>query len=140
MIKLLYNNYINPNLVSSIMLANNYDEDQIKNLVINILDSLQFENGEKISSKSSNIIIKDREIGFYINLLPEQIDEGKSVKFFLEQKLLKIPNIKKVSIILTNQAELIKGQNNFKSNQKIKHNIPGVKNIILVILFIFNLF
>lgn len=113
------------------MLANNYTKDQLKNLIINILDSIEFKNGSKLSSKASNIVIKEQEIGFYINLLPEQIEEGKNIKFFIEQKLLKIPGIKKISIILTNESNIIESKNS-GIKEKIKHNIAGVKNIILI--------
>ncbi|RYE06126.1 MAG: sodium:proton antiporter [Rickettsiaceae bacterium] len=102
----------------------------LNNQVIDAVSMINFQDGSKLIDFISNIIVKEQDIGFSIDITKHGIDEGKRVKVIAEKIIQNIGNIGKINIILTRDNPY--NHNKSTEQKKIKHNIDGVKKIILV--------
>ncbi|WP_341757769.1 MULTISPECIES: Mrp/NBP35 family ATP-binding protein [unclassified Candidatus Tisiphia] len=96
--------------------------------ILNKISDITFSDNTKLVSIISNIIIKDKNIGFAIDILGKDSKEIDEIKIKAINKLNEIPNIGKITIVLTSS----KGVAKKSTNPKVKHFIDGVKKIILV--------
>jgi ATP-binding protein involved in chromosome partitioning len=96
--------------------------------IITSIADIVFKDKMKLINIISNIIIKDNNIGFSIDVHDRDLAEVEKIKNIAITQLTKIANIGKITIILTSSKET----NKKPINSKIKHFIEGVKKIILV--------
>lgn len=100
------------------------NQQQIINAIIDII----FKDGTKLVDIISNIVIKDFNIGFSIDVFGKDLEEAEEIKIRAMQQLNTIPDIKKITIILTSSKDGIKKL----GGTKVKYPIEGVKKIILI--------
>jgi len=100
------------------------NQQQIINAIIDII----FKDGTKLVDIISNIVIKDFNIGFSIDIFGKDLYEAEEIKIRAMQQLNTIPDIKKITIILTSSKDVIKKP----GGAKVKYPIEGVKKIILI--------
>lgn len=113
------------------------DKDQI----LNLLQEVEFKGKDLVKSGIiGSIIVKDGEVGFLVNI-GDDITRGEAeeLKSICESKLLAEPNIKKVTIVITNSKEKeseIKQEEKHSRKQVPKPPTPkkieGIKNIIAI--------
>ncbi len=103
---------------------NNINEQEILNKIADIT----FIDQTKLINIISNIIIKGVDIGFAIDILEKNLQEVENIRNRAINKLNEIPNIGKITIVLTNSKEGVKKV----LTPKVKHLIEGVKKVILI--------
>ncbi len=105
-----------------------------KEIIKKIIENVFFSNEQSAYSRASDIIIKNNNIGFSLDINGISKEEAENTRAIIIQKLENTQKFKNITIILTsnNQNEdQVKNQNKTKtSSQKIK--IDGVKKIILI--------
>ncbi len=91
-----------------------------------ILNDLQFSDGSSLASKSSELVVKNSNIGFSVDITGLQPEEAERVRSNAKYKLESLEGVDKVSIVLTsNRAATTK-------DEKPKLHIDGVSKVILV--------
>lgn len=103
----------------------NLDKNQIKNILSNIF----FEDGSSVQNRASEMVIKNYNLGFSIDITDLPINHAEKVKNIALEKLKTIENIDKINIVLTSARQAKKLQ---QDSQKSKLHIENVKNVILV--------
>lgn len=99
-----------------------------KQEVLNRISNITFKDKTKLTDSISNIVIKNRNIGFSIDVFNKNLKEAEEIRNEAINKLNEIPGVAKVTIVLTNNKNLDKKSANIKS----KYLIDGVKKVILV--------
>ncbi|MCC8417772.1 MAG: Mrp/NBP35 family ATP-binding protein [Rickettsia endosymbiont of Bryobia graminum] len=99
-----------------------------KQEILNNIADITFKDQTKLVDVISDIIIKDRDIGFAIDISGKNLQEVEEIRNKAINKLNKISNITKVTIVLTNS----KNPDKKPTNIKPKHLINGVKKVVLV--------
>ncbi len=102
----------------------NINQQQILNKISNIT----FSDNTMLITTISNITIKDKNIGFVIDIFGKNRKEVDEIKSKAINKLNEIPNIGRITIALTNSKSVARKL----ANPKIKHFVDGVKKIILI--------
>jgi ATP-binding protein involved in chromosome partitioning len=92
-------------------------------LILSKISNISYNNGQKLASTISDIVIKDRNIGFSIDITNNSISEAEIIRAAAIEQLRTIDNVGKITIVLTG---------NKKNQSKSKHYIDGVKKVILV--------
>lgn len=95
--------------------------------VLLALADIAFEDGTKLTSLVSNIIIKGTDIGFAVNIGGQNPEEAEKVRLTAINTLTTLPNIGKISIVLTKEVNSKEGNKAGK-----KYLIDNVKKVILV--------
>ncbi|MDN3030155.1 MAG: Mrp/NBP35 family ATP-binding protein [Candidatus Tisiphia sp.] len=96
--------------------------------ILNKISSITFSDNTKLIDTISNIVIKDKNIGFAIDIFGKDPKEVDEIKIKAINKLNEIANIGKITIVLTSSKNLSKKS----TSPKIRHFIDGVKKVILV--------
>lgn len=96
--------------------------------ILNAITDITFKDGLKLIDVISNIIIKDHNVGFSIDVFGKNLDEAEEIKIRTTQQLNTIANIEKITIILTSSKDVVKKP----GGAKVKYPIEGVKKIILI--------
>lgn len=99
-----------------------------KQEILNKIADISFKDQTKLVDIISDIIIKNRDIGFAIDIFGKNLQEAEEIRNKAINKLNEITNITKVTIVLTNSKNPAEKSANIKS----KHLIDGVKKVILV--------
>ncbi len=89
---------------------------------------IAFSDGSKVTERASEIIIKDRDIGFSVDIQGIDLEEAKKVRAQIISSLEEINDIRKINIVLTSSEN---NQNSFK-NQNSKIIIDNIKKVILI--------
>lgn len=98
-----------------------------KGQILSKISKISFSNGIKLQDMISDIIIKNENIGFSIEMNNYQIEEVENIKNEAIGRLKEINGIGKITIVLTNSKL------NKSTNKPIKkHLIENVSKIILV--------
>ncbi|MFY9589884.1 P-loop NTPase [Rickettsia endosymbiont of Halotydeus destructor] len=100
--------------------------DLNKQQIFNKLQNIIFKDGTNLTTIISEIIIKDHNIGFSIDISDQPAGEAQEVKAKVIDKLNKIPGVGKITIIFTGNKNID------KKTQKVKYFIENVKKVILV--------
>lgn len=103
----------------------NLDKTQIKNLISKIF----FQDGSSVQDRASEMVIKNHNLGFSIDITALSIEHAEEVKNIALEKLKTIENIGAVNIVLTSARKAEKSQ---QEKEKSKLHIENVKNVILV--------
>jgi ATP-binding protein involved in chromosome partitioning len=101
-----------------------FDNSQIRNIITNIF----FKDGSSVQERASDIIIKDNNLGFSIDITNLDKDYAEAVKNIAIQQLEKLPNIGKISVVLTSSRPAEKSQD----TEKAKIYIENVGEVIVV--------
>ncbi len=96
--------------------------------VINKIADICLRDKTRLTDIISNIVIKGQNIGFSIDVVGKEPSEIEEVKTAAINKLNEIPDIGKISIILTSSKIIDKKT----GHPKNKYIIDGVKKVILV--------
>ncbi len=104
----------------------------LKQHVTNKIADFLFSDGAKLVDKISEIIIKDNNIGFAIDITGYDIREAKALQSKVVKELMCIPNIGKVTVVLTNQSQSDQKTNNTEHKPRALKVIDGAKKVILV--------
>ena len=96
--------------------------------IINKISDICFSDKTKLTDIISNIVIKGQNIGFAIDIFGRALNEIEQIKIVAINKLSEIPDIGKISIILTSSKDTVKES----KAKKAKYVIDGVKKVILV--------
>lgn len=96
--------------------------------IIDKISNLSFKNGKKLVDTISNIIIKDGNIGFALDITDENREEAESLRRQAIDRLQNLPMVDKITIILTSNDDA----SSLKPPIKTKNLIEGVKKVILV--------
>jgi len=99
-----------------------------KQLIIDKISNIAFGDTTKLIDIISNIIIKENNIGFSIDVIGKDLLEVDAIKVKATKLLNEIPNIGKITIILTSSKNVDKSS----ITKKPKLFIMGVKKVILV--------
>lgn len=102
----------------------------LNNNVLSKISDILLQDGRKFKDFISNIIIKDKNVGFSIDTTEIGVEEASFMREKAIEKLNEISDIGRITIALTSQ----KTQNEAKNHDrfKAKQTINGVKNVILV--------
>ncbi|HJD55207.1 MAG TPA: Mrp/NBP35 family ATP-binding protein [Rickettsia endosymbiont of Pyrocoelia pectoralis] len=94
--------------------------------IIDKINDITFKDGTFLKQVISNIVIKDNNIGFSVDISSKDKLEAEEIKATAINKIKEIPNVGKITIIFTSSkpAET--------KPQKPKHFVENVKKIILV--------
>ena len=92
------------------------------------ISRISFSNGKPLKDYVSTLVIKDRDVGFSIDITGMHLSEGEDVRQKAECAIAEIHDIGKISISLTSTRENLAKN----SSAKVKHYINNVCNIILV--------
>jgi ATP-binding protein involved in chromosome partitioning len=101
--------------------------------ITDILSTIHFKDGKSLAEVASQIIIKDNNIGFSINIECSSHREGEDLRQKAIEAISKIEGLGKISIILTSASG--QGSAQSKSSEfinKPKHHINNVGKVILV--------
>ncbi|MDG1436906.1 MAG: Mrp/NBP35 family ATP-binding protein [Rickettsiaceae bacterium] len=93
-----------------------------------IISSVVFSDGSSVEKRSSDMIIKNNNIGFSLDITNLGLEHATQVRDEVVKKLQAIPKVDKVSIVLTSNRQM---QDSTKP-EKSKLHIEGVKQIVLV--------
>lgn len=92
------------------------------------ISDIIFSDNSKLISRSSEIIIKGRDIGFSIEITGIDLEEAKQVRENVVTRLQEIANIDKINVILTSSENKQKAQKGLDS----KIILDGIDKVILV--------
>ena len=104
----------------------NINREQVLHKISNIV----FNDGKKLEHVVSNIIIKDKDLGFAIDIAGYSQEDAELVRAQAIKKISEIPNIGRITIILTSSVDSKETQ--IRTTAKAKYFIEGVKKVILV--------
>lgn len=93
-----------------------------------IISSVVFSDGSSVEKRASDMIIKNNNIGFSLDITNLGLEHATKVRDEVVKKLQAIPKVDKVSIVLTSNRQM---QDSMKP-EKSKLHIEGVKQIVLV--------
>ncbi|XVN43649.1 MAG: P-loop NTPase [Candidatus Rickettsia vulgarisii] len=97
-----------------------------KQEILNKIANITFKDHTKLVDVISNIVVKEKNVGFTIDVLGKNLHEVEEIRNKAINKLNEIANIGKITIVLTNS------KNPDEKSAKAKHLIDGVKKVILV--------
>lgn len=92
------------------------------------ITNIYFSDNSKVGERASEIIVKDKEAGFTIDINGITLEEAKEVRNHIIDELEKITNLEKIKIVLTSYEG--KQQQKQKSNSKIA--IANIKKVIVI--------
>lgn len=95
--------------------------------VLSKISTITFLDGALVKHFISNIITRDNDIGFSIDIGSRPLNEGEEIRQRLKQMVEKIDGIGKITISLTSSRA-----SPARSTAKVKHYIDNVRNIIIV--------
>ncbi len=98
--------------------------------VLHKISNIAFNDGKKLEHVVSNIIIKDKDLGFAIDIAGYSQEDAELVRAQAIKKISEIPNIGRITIILTSSVDSKETQ--IRTKAKAKYFIEGVKKVILV--------
>ncbi len=94
-------------------------------IIKSLTNKILFPDGSSVDSRSSDIVINKRNLGFSIDITGIKLEEAEKIRESAIKKIREQENFEKISIVLTSS----------KANQKDekpKLHIEGVKEIIIV--------
>lgn len=102
----------------------------LKKEIFDKISDITFSDGRRLQNLISEIIIKDNNVGFAIDIANYDLEEAKSIRSVAIDKLKQIPAISNVTVVLTgNNSNKITNNNITKKNKQF---IENVKKVILV--------
>ncbi|RTK93340.1 MAG: sodium:proton antiporter [Rickettsiales bacterium] len=99
-----------------------------QDIIYNITGNIFFSDNSSVKSRSSNVILNGKNLGFSIDITNIDMTEAEKVRTQVIQKINEQNTYDKVNIVLTSNRA--KASENKPQTPKI--HIEGVKNIILV--------
>ena len=96
-------------------------------IIQSILSKFRFSDGASLASKASELVIKNSNIGFSVDITGIQAEEAESIRLEVQQKIESLEGVGKVSIVLTSNRAAAKTK-----DEKPKLHIDGVSKVILV--------
>jgi ATP-binding protein involved in chromosome partitioning len=100
--------------------------------IITKISEIIFPNGQKLSDLMSEIIIKNNNIGFSIDISNQDLAEAELIRQQAINKLSSIAEIDKITIVFTKNEQLPSNANPSAKTGKVKLLINNVGKIILV--------
>ena len=95
--------------------------------VLSKISTITFSDGMLVKDFISNIVIRDNDVGFSIDIASRSLSEGEETRQRLKHEVREIDNIGKITISLTSSRA-----SPVENKTKVKHYIDNVRNIILV--------
>lgn len=99
--------------------------------ILNKISNITFRDHTKLIDIISNIIIKGVDVGFTIDILGKNLPEVEDIRHKTIKILNEIPNIGKITIVLTTSKNSQDGEKKIPQT-KVKQLIEGIKKIILI--------
>lgn len=99
----------------------------LNNQIISKISKIILQDGTNLKDIISNIIIKNNNVGFSIDVGNHLLDEMELIRQKAIEEISQIADIERVSIALTNNQK-----NKSTESKKTRHIIDNVKKIILV--------
>ncbi len=99
------------------------------NIINDILKNLHFSDGSSALSRASDLIIKEGDAGFSLDISGLDLPEAEEMRGKIIDVVQNTQALNKISVVLTSQK---KPQEKEQEQQKSKIHIPGVKNTLLI--------